>query len=240
MAKVNARWGASVLVLFVVVYACARLGWWQWERAAEFRAAEKPIVDQPRVPLTEVTSRLINLPTQAEGRLVSAAGTYVRAWTVVDRESGSRSGTWQVGLLDQGDGSGILVVRSWYTDDLPLPDGEVNIDGRLMPSQNPELSASADSNAELSRVDPALVISQTSLDLFDGYIIASGETPSSDALDFVAAPQVRKSPPGFYLQHVAYVVLWWFFGLVAIAVWVRSWLQERGARHGRKQVTSVS
>lgn len=219
------RWAFSFLILLAVVYACARLGWWQWERAAEFKAAEQPIADQPRVPLEQITAPLINLSEPAEGRLVSTSGRYIRTWTVADRQSGARTGIWSVALLERIDGTGVLVVRGWGRAE--TPEAAVTVEGRLMPSQNPETSAIAAGADQLSRVDPALVISSTELDLFDGYIIASAEQPSGFGIERVPAPPVRKSPPGYYLQHVAYIVLWWFFGLVAIVVWVRAFLARR-------------
>lgn len=227
------RWLLSFAVLMLVLYACARLGWWQWQRAAEFKAAERPVADAPRVPLDAITQPLINLPAESEGRLVSVQGAYVDRWIVPGRQSGTRIGDWEVALLQRRDGSAILIVRGWrssaHEDALPLPTGQITVEGRLMPSQNPELSVAVDSDSQLSRVDPALILSRPNTDLFDGYIIASAESPSS-AMQRVAAPQVRKSPPGYYLQHLAYVVLWWFFGLIALVVWVRAFLQEANWR----------
>jgi cytochrome oxidase assembly protein ShyY1 len=223
----RSRWVVSFLLLLIVLYACARLGWWQWQRAAEFKAAEQPVADAPRVPLAQVTRPLINLPFEAEGRLVSVEGSYERAWLVRERQSGSRIDSWQVALLRLPDESAILVVRGWEPITSSLPTGTVRVEGRLMPSQNPELSVPVDGDGELSRVDPALVLDTG--DLYDGYIIASDEEPPNAAIERVPAPEVRKSPPGYYLQHVAYIVLWWFFGLVALVVWIRAFREERRA-----------
>lgn len=225
----RSRWVLSFLILLFVVCACARLGWWQWQRAAEFKAAERPIADQPRVSLDEITTPLVNLPEVAEGRLVRVEGEYIRTWIVPDRQSGDRVGPWVLALLERSDGSAILVVRGWGERAVPPPVGEVVVDGRLMPSQNPELSADVTAQDQLARVDPALVIATTSLDLFDGYVIASAEVPARD-IERVPAPEVRKSPPGYYLQHVSYIVLWWFFGLIAIVVWLRAFLARESRR----------
>lgn len=228
LTPTRGRWALSFLLLLLVVYACGRLGWWQWQRAAEFKAAERPIADAPRVDLAAVTEPLINLPETAEGRLVSTSGRYVRTWIVPDRQVGDRTGPWMLALLDRGNGSGVLVVRGWAEADAgSSPDEVISVDGRLLPSQNPEVSAPVDSDNELGRIDPALVIAATDLDLFDGYIIASSEQPTSGAIERVPAPPVTKSPPGYYLQHVAYVVLWWFFGLVAVLVWGRAFFAVR-------------
>jgi surfeit locus 1 family protein len=230
MSSKKSRWALSFIALLIVVYACGRLGWWQWERAAEFKAAEKPIADQPRVPLNNVTSPLVNLDSESEGRLVTVEGQYVREWLVPERQSGTRFGTWNVALLAQSDGTGILIVRGWADENQMLSNVNVTVEGRLLPSQNPELSADVAGEDVLPRVDPALVISKTDLDLYDGYIIASAEAPSFSTIERVPAPEVRKSPPGYYLQHLAYVILWWFFGLVAIVVWMRALFQERSSR----------
>jgi cytochrome oxidase assembly protein ShyY1 len=230
MSSSKSRWALSFIALLIVVYTCARLGWWQWERAAAFKAAEQPVADQPRVALNDVTSPLVNLDAESEGRLIFVEGRYSRQWIVPARQSGSRTGPWNVALLERSDGTGILVVRGWDSGDQSLTDVDVRVEGRLLPSQNPELSASVDGEELLARVDPALVIGKTSADLYDGYVIASSEVPSVSVIERVPAPEVRKSPPGYYLQHLAYVILWWFFGLVAIIVWSRALFQDRSSR----------
>lgn len=206
----------SFLLLLLFVLACFRLGVWQWDRAAEFNEI-KP--DQPRVALEEIAQPGVSLDSQAYGRLVSTSGTYIKSWLVEERRVDSRIGQWQVALLQTTRGE-LLVVRSW--GDSPLPNSPVVVDGRLYPPQAPETAATS---GDLNRVDPALIVNQSTGPLFDGYVIATKESPSQVA-ERVSAPQPTRNPPGFYWQHISYVILWWFFGLLAVVVWARSARQE--------------
>ena len=206
----------SFLLLIVFVVACARLGWWQWNRAADYN---KITPDKARVELSEIAKPGTALSSDEYGRLISTSGTYSRTWLVADRIVGDKRGDWQVALLSTSTGQ-LLVVRSWGAS--PLPSGEVKVEGRLYPAQTPETSAS---RGELVRVDPALLVRQVEGKIFDGYVIASSEEPSVN-VDRVPSPQPVKNPPGFYWQHLSYVILWWFFGLLAVVVWARSARQE--------------
>ena len=55
--------------------------------------------------------------------------------------------------------------------------------------------------------------------LYDGYIILKsekiGNNQSSD-LTLVASEQISNRLPGFYWQHISYVVVWWFMGLLLL------------------------
>lgn len=206
-----------LLVLFVAV--CFRLGLWQWDRAAQFNERQQ---EQARIELSQIAQPGSNLDPSAYGRLVKSDGRYLQSWLVPQRTVGERTGTWQAALLQTSAG-GVLVVRSW--NESPLPAGEVSIEGRLYPAQNPETSAPA-LDGYLSRVDPSLIVNQVSLPLIDGYVILSNEMPTS-SLDLVDSPLPQRNPPGFYWQHLSYVILWWFFGLLAIVVWVRSARESR-------------
>lgn len=206
----------SLLLLALFVVACFRLGLWQWDRASEFKEV-KP--DLPRVSLEEVARPGTSLDSSAYGRLVSTSGTYLKSWLVDDRRVDSRTGPWQVALLQTQQGQ-LLVVRSW--GDSPLPTSEISIEGRLYPPQTPE---TATTSGDLNRVDPALIVNQASGPLFDGFVIATNEIPDQ-RVDRVAAPQPTRNPPGFYWQHISYVILWWFFGLLGLVVWARSAREE--------------
>jgi hypothetical protein len=63
------------------------------------------------------------------------------------------------------------------------------------------------------------VVSKENPFLYDGYIILksekTGNNQSSD-LTLVASEQISNRLPGFYWQHISYVVVWWFMGLLLL------------------------
>ena len=216
MKTATKKLAPSLLLLIFFVIACARLGLWQWDRAAEFNKKEP---DRPRVALTAIATPGTALDADAVGRRIWTEGSYSRSWLVTDRVVGDREGNWDVALLQTAQGN-LLVVRSWNKSSLPL--GQVRVEGRLYPAQNPETSSPS---GELSRVDPALIVNEVNGPLYDGFVIASAETPAQ-AVERVPSPQPTRNPPGYYWQHISYVILWWFFGLVAVVVWLRSAREE--------------
>jgi len=95
--------------------------------------------------------------------------------------------------------------------------GEVSITGRLYPRQN--VDRTFGQPGELSRIDPALVVSKEIPFLYDGYIILRSEVNASNQvsnLTLVPSPQISERLPGFYWQHISYVVVWWFMGLLLL------------------------
>ena len=55
--------------------------------------------------------------------------------------------------------------------------------------------------------------------LYDGYIILKSEKIGGDQssdLTLVASEQISNRLPGFYWQHISYVVVWWFMGLLLL------------------------
>jgi len=130
-----------------------------------------------------------------------------------------QSNTWEVGLLATDSSGAILVARGlWSQRNLhPIVVSDiVEVTGKLMPHQNDDLTQSAKS--VLSRMDSALVVAQTSRNVYDGYIIADSETVNGQkiARERIAPPTPRSAIPGFYWQHLSYVVIWWFMAGVVL------------------------
>ena len=111
----------------------------------------------------------------------------------------------------------VLVVREVLAQGFDQVLGEVSITGRLYPRQN--VDRTFGQPGELSRIDPALVVSKENPFLYDGYIILRSEVNASNQvsnLTLVPSPQISERLPGFYWQHISYVVVWWFMGLLLL------------------------
>ena len=198
------------LSVIVIAAGFVGLGIWQWDRAQQSGIPIK--INSSLVALQSVSAPRIALPAGAALRHVQVRGKYIvdfQAPHQLDRLG--RSNTWQVGLLESDSGGGILVVRGLWAQRRGNPT-PVIVTGILMPHQN-------ENHAEirqgiLARLDSSLVVNQTSLDLYDGYIIADGE--SGILRTRISPPAPKSAIPGFYWQHVSYVIIWWLMAGVVL------------------------
>jgi cytochrome oxidase assembly protein ShyY1 len=231
------RWVALTLLAVVLVAACVRLGFWQLDRARAVQDSQRAVADAPTAPLEDVTTPQGDLPGVAVGRSVRVTGEYVpRTFLVAGRtrdgSTGGGSGadgSWVVSVLRTASGAGVVVVRGWVAG-TPTPPpapatGEVTVTGRLASSETPggDLTPGTTLPADqLPAVDAVDVMRYVDFPLYDGYLVAADQQPPDPAaLGPVAPPRAVSQVPGFYGQHLAYVVLWWLFGLFVIAFWVR-------------------
>jgi hypothetical protein len=93
----------------------------------------------------------------------------------------------------------------------------VELVGRLYPRQNVDRAFVKEN--ELSRVDPALIVGKEFPFLYDGYIVLSSEkivNGSASTAEFIDSPQISQRVPGFYWQHISYVVVWWFMAVLLL------------------------
>jgi cytochrome oxidase assembly protein ShyY1 len=215
----------AVLVLIAFATFIA-LGFWQLDRAAQVKELRKPYQEKPIVPLSKVSQPNTNLPGESVNRIVEFSGSYVAAFSApnqVDRD-GERA-TWLVGLMEVDGGGYIMVVRSNLNSDLPR--GDIFVTGRLFHRQYEDVVDRSD--GALSRLDPSLLVSDYPGDYFDGFVLAQSEIRDGIALDL---PRVALNPaaptiPGYYWQHIAYVVIWWLMALVVVFLPLYSRFRER-------------
>jgi hypothetical protein len=93
---------------------------------------------------------------------------------------------------------------------------ELNIVGLLHAHQDGDRADN--SLGVISRLDSAVIVGSTDLDLFDGYILASSESHKGNELSRarVSAEKLTSRIPGFYWQHLSYVVIWWLMAAVVL------------------------
>jgi hypothetical protein len=55
--------------------------------------------------------------------------------------------------------------------------------------------------------------------LYDGFILATGEELNGQPIERsrISAPELTAGVPGYYWQHISYVVVWWF--MAALVLW---------------------
>ena len=195
------------------------LGVWQLQRAADLKNSLKvaTTIDTQVVRLESVTTPRVSLPPEAINKTVSVSGQYIQNFRAPDQIDGDgKQSDWEVALLQIGTDSAILVVRGLWSERLLNPDIQqsmvIDIEGLLVASQYDDRSVNT--AGVISRLDSAVITSLTDLDLYDGYVLASKESTRTGSLDRtrVTPEKLTSKIPGFYWQHLSYVVIW---GLMA-------------------------
>ncbi|HEX7405963.1 MAG TPA: SURF1 family cytochrome oxidase biogenesis protein [Candidatus Nanopelagicaceae bacterium] len=218
MIRSSLKRAFSVLGVLVIAASFVGLGIWQLNRARESQVPV--VVNSTVVPLASITQPRIALPLKAALRHVQVSGHYIADYQAPFQVDGQgQTGTWEVGLLAADSHSAILVVRGLWSDRNNLilnSSNVVTVTGKLMPHQNDDVTQSH--KTVLSRLDSALVVNQTSLDLYDGFVIADSEALAGTNIVRmrITPPTPKSAVPGFYWQHLSYVVIWWFMAGVVL------------------------
>ena len=213
---------------------------WQLHRAQALNLSTAPQPDQPVIRLDQVSSAGKNMPIKAVNRIVSAEGNYAAIYIARDQKiADEKIADLDVRLLKLSSGHAVLVAREVLDQQGSQVTGPVAITGRLYPRQNVDRAFAKP--GELPRIDPALVVSKANPFLYDGYIILKSEEISGQisALSLIPSEQISQKLPGFYWQHISYVVVWWFMGLLLLIAPAFPQFRARGDRVNN-QITAGS
>ena len=213
----------QVLTVVLIAAIFFALGMWQLDRAKAMKQSLTTAVqvNPVRTPLESVAAARESLPATAMNRLVQVSGHYVADFKAPNQADGDKKvSDWEVGLLQVGTHQGILVVRGLWSERLLNPDISqamvIDIKGQLVPHQTQDHAENMD--GVISRLDSSLIVSKTDLDLFDGYIVATAE--SHQGVELVRSrptpEKLTSRIPGFYWQHLSYVVIWWLMAGVVL------------------------
>lgn len=211
----------TVLALAGIFFS---LGMWQLDRAQEMSSAEKSeaVQDQRVYNLSDLTTSTGALPVGAFGKTVAATGHYIANYKAPNQVALDGSvDDWEVALMQVDSASAILVVRGLWSQRLISPDivmaTEVSITGTIYPHQIEDRALNT--SAQISRLDSSLITGTTDLQLYDGFISATSESYRAGIVErarlAMAIPQ--GGIPGYYWQHISYVVIWWL--MAALVLW---------------------
>ena len=214
------RNAAIAIIWALLIFILVQLGFWQLHRAQALNEATAPTPDQPLIALTEVASAGMNLPVKAVNRIVSASGTYQKSFVARDQKvNGDQVADLDVRILKLENQFSVLVVRGIAENQLPDISSKVDVIGRLYPRQN--VDRAFIKPGELSRIDPALIVSKEFPFLYDGYIVLKSEEildGVQSTTEFIQSPQISQRVAGFYWQHISYVVVWWFMAVLLLVL----------------------
>ncbi len=212
--------GVAVLAIATLFVG---LGFWQLQRAADLKESLKVArtIDTKVVALQSVAQPRQGLGEEAFNRTVSLTGKYIANFRAPNQDDGNGVvADWEVALAQVDERSAILVVRGLWSERMLNPEIQqsmnIDIEGVLVASQFGDRADNVP--GVISRLDSAVVVGSTDLDLYDGYILARSE--ASDGQDLlrtrVTEEKVNPKIPGYYWQHISYVVIWWLMAAVVL------------------------
>jgi cytochrome oxidase assembly protein ShyY1 len=212
--------GVAVLAIAALFVG---LGFWQLQRAADLKESLKVArtVDTNIVTLQSVAQPRTALGEAAFNRTVSLTGKYIANFRAPNQVDGNGVvADWEVALAQVDERSAILVVRGLWSERLLNPEIQqlmnIDIQGVLVASQFADRADNVP--GIISRLDSAVVVGLTDLDLYDGYIQARSESVRGAQLERSRITEEKINPkiPGYYWQHISYVVIWWLMTAVVL------------------------
>ena len=219
----------QALLVLALATSFISLGVWQLHRAQDMKN-HKEVVDTKTYPLTDIATADGSIAPSAIGKTVSTSGHYIANFKAPNQIDGAgKVADWEVALLQNDTNTAILVVRGLWKDRFASPDivmaTSVAITGTLLPHQNDDRAENTPQ--QLSRLDSSLITGTTDMQLFDGFILEKSESTRTGTVERarLSAPQLTSGVPGFYWQHISYVVIWWLMALVIL------WLPFYGRRN---------
>jgi surfeit locus 1 family protein len=221
------RWIAATLVVVVVAFAFANLGFWQLRRLEERRLQNTISASRFQDASLEAEQLIPSMAGDPEGlrwRRALATGEFRPEDEVLIRSQVQfgTAGFHVITPLVLSDGSAILVNRGWVPLELdqvpvsqaPPPSGTVTVEGWLEPTQVRRALGPADPDTgrltAMNRVDVERIQEQVDLDLAPMYMVAIGEQGNELPIP-LDPPQFDDEGP-----HLAYAIQWFSFLVIGV------------------------
>lgn len=211
----------KALVVLTLVAIFGLLGLWQLDAANKLQEAKKAAPDPIVYQLSDLASPATALDSRSVAKKVSLRGNYImtfRAPNQIDKQG--LVSDWEVGLMQVDQSSAILVLRGYWKDRLTQPriamSTGVDLQAVVQPRQFEDRVRN--SPGVISRIDSSVIVALTDLDLYDGYLVATGEQVSEGVItrDRIDVAEVKSKATGYYWQHISYVIIWWLMAAIVI------------------------
>lgn len=211
----------KTLVVLTLVAIFGLLGLWQLDAANDLQEAKNVVPDPIVYQLSDLASPATALDSRSVAKKVSLRGNYIltfRAPNQIDQQG--LMSDWEVGLMQVDQSSAILVVRGYWKDRLTEPriamSTGVDLQAVVQPRQFEDRVRN--SPGVISRIDSSVIVALTDLDLYDGFLVATGEQVSEGVItrDRIDVAEVKSKATGYYWQHISYVIIWWLMAAIVI------------------------
>jgi cytochrome oxidase assembly protein ShyY1 len=230
------RYAATAALMFVVAALCIAAGTWQVSRYEQKVRENNDLRANAHAPTVALTTGLVPLAGHGPApgrdairyRTVSVSGTFLDGHQQYARNEsiGETRGYYVLDPL-RTDGGVLLVVRGFVADsggnatpqaDTTLPAGRVTVTGRLQtPDTRPD-DASRLPGHELQTINPAEQASALGSPVYNAFLILKAHQPGTTGLRAVPEPDLSNPAGGAAeWQHLAYVIQWFIFALLALA-----------------------
>lgn len=213
----------------VVIISFTWLGMWQLSvsRSEAQTEALTKVESAPPTPIQNVMQPHTPFTGDQVGRRITANGTYDAQGQVLvaGRRLGQDVGYWVLTpMIVQETGVRLPVVRGFTTSSTPPapPEGQVYLEGALQPQEGPPDEPTPLPPGQVGSVDLASLVNVWEGDLYNGFVIATAESP-----DPADSDQIRRIPPpgpggeGIVWRNFAYAIQWWIFAAFAVYMWWR-------------------
>lgn len=231
------RWLFGWFLVALVSLTFIRLGIWQLDRM-EWRRDLNARIEQRRAqPPVDIANLDPNAAVEVlEYRRVSATGTYdtSREAILYGRARNGQAGNHLLTPLTLADSSDVFVDRGWVplaenspgALDESTPDGEVTVEGILLPPESEDDRQDADTVKDVSLVQ---LSKRSDGEVWPAYLLLRSQSPPQDGPfpEPVPEPELSGGP------HLSYAVQWFTFTIIAIVGWTL--LLRREARDRRAE-----
>lgn len=247
------RYLMTWLVVMVAAAVCFLAGAWQWQRLHEKHAANVELrtnngdatapVEQILQPVGAAGAD--DAANAAEYRTVTATGSYQTGSQVMVRDQSidGAVGFYVLTPMRLDSGETLLVVRGWIRAGSdakatpiapPAPAGVVTVTARVNPNQTGSEKYGDLPAGQIAVVNSAEASARLGVPMLAGFVTLTDDQPGTDGLTAVPAPDMS-NPAGGAIepQHLAYVIQWFVFGLLALLlplILARADLRQTAAR----------
>ncbi|MGP9489235.1 SURF1 family protein [Glutamicibacter sp. AOP33-2CA-4] len=225
------KWIAALLGALLVATGFVALSGWQFGASSTEPAVKIDETEVP-VPLTEHYTPGVEMLGTKSDQIVTLSGEFLPGTDVLveGRVDDDRLGSWVVAAFavdGAPDGEAMAVVRGWQPETgtpSAAPEGTVEITGRLLPPEGPELNHDV-RNPALATLSTAQLANIWDQDLYSGFVTAhalsvDGQPAAQPGIDAIyVGPQPQE--PQINWLNVFYGIEWVVFAGFAVFLWYR-------------------
>jgi cytochrome oxidase assembly protein ShyY1 len=229
------RYATLAALMFVVALLCVAAGTWQISRYHQ-KVRENDVLRgnarHAAVPLSTALVPLVghgNAPGEyaIRYRAVTVTGSYLPHTQYVQAADANNTDGFQL-LSPFRTRDGVLLVVRGFVPQTPQaappaglpgpPSGRLTLTGRLQPADTGNDGAGQLPTDQLATVNPRQQAARLDAPVFDAYLDLDSHQPGTAALQALATPDLSNPAGGAAeWQHLAYIVQWYVFALLALA-----------------------